>query len=314
MKYFLCFLLISFQIWGATEVKKYETAEVTSGNIGNGLKVTGKIIPLDGSIYIESARFTGRVSSVMTKEGDVIHPGKPLFQVNSAECLSLYQEKKMAKDRHLDDILKVVEAREKQLSLVVNESTCFVVASKGGVVTKKMVEAGSNFNSGDNLFTIINRDQLTVELDVPERDANKVKLGQKVIVSRPSDSQSKYVSTVDAIIPSLNSVSRTVKVKLKKINFKNNPSLEEFVFGVIATGEEGFLLKVPSAAVVFSGDSDYVIKKNEDGKLSIVTVIIVNQTDGYFLIREKHPNTLHIGDTVISKGAVFLFQAKFAKE
>lgn len=314
MKYLLCLLLISSHVFAGSEVKKYETAEVGSGNMGNGLKVTGKIVPLDGSIYIESARFSGRVSSVMVKEGDVIHPGKPLFLVNSAECLSLYQEKKMAKDRNLEDILKVVEAREKQLSIVVGETTCHVVASKGGVVTKKMVEAGSNFSSGDNLFTIINRELLTVELDVPERDANKVKIGQKVMVSRPSDSQTNYVSPVDAIIPSLNSVSRTVKVKLKNIKFKNNPSLEEFVFGVIATGEEGFLLKVPSASVVFSGDSDYVIKSEANGKLSIITVNIVNQADGYFLIREKNPNTLHIGDTVISKGAVFLFQAKFAKE
>ena len=311
MKYFLMMMLM-FSAHGAPP-PQYETYKVSAGHVGNGLKVTGKIVPLDGSIYIESARFIGRVTSVRVKEGDTIKPGQHLLLINSAECLSLFQEKKMAKDRKLDDMLKVVESREKQLSIVVDANSCHIVASKGGVVTKKMVEAGSNFNSGDNLFTVINRDALTVELDVPERDANKVKLEQKVIVTRPSDTKETYVSTVDAIIPSLSSVSRTVKVKLKKINFKQNPSLEEFVFGEIGIGNDGLLFKVPSSAVIFSGDEDYVIKVEGD-KMSIVSVGIVNQTDETFFIREKKQNTLNVGDTVISTGAVFVFQSKFKKE
>ncbi len=298
----------------AAEPAQYETYDVTSASVGSGLKVTGKIVPLEGSIYIESARFAGRVSSVQTKEGDTIKPGTKLLLVNSAECLSLYQEKKMAKDRNLTDMFKVVESRQKQLSIVVDANSCYVVASKGGVVTKKMVEAGSNFNSGDNLFTLINRDALTVELDVPERDASKVKVGQRVIVTRPSDTKETYSTVIDAVIPSLSSVSRTVKVKLKRIDFKQNPSIEEFVFGEIETGSDGLLFKVPAASVVFSGDNDFIIKIDKDNKMSKVAVSIVNQTDDFFFIREKTSGTLHIGEKVVAKGAVLLFQAKFKNE
>jgi multidrug efflux pump subunit AcrA (membrane-fusion protein) len=291
----------------------YETYVVTTGSVRNGLKVTGKIVPLENSIYFESARITGRVSSVMVKEGDTISSGTKLLLINSAECLSLFQEKKTAKERNLKDILSMVEIREQQLSLVVNEGTCYIVSSKSGVVTKKMVEAGSNFNSGDNLFTIIDRHSLTVELDVPERDANKVKLGQHVVITRPSANNDSYVSSIEAIIPSLASVSRTVKIRLKKIGFKQNPTIEEFVFGEIETGEKGILFKVPSASVVFSGDRDFVLKVIEK-EFKAVEVDIVNQMSDFSFIRVKKPELLKAGDTVIAKGAVFLFQSKFVEE
>jgi multidrug efflux pump subunit AcrA (membrane-fusion protein) len=176
-----------------------------------------------------------------------------------------------------------------------------------------MVEAGSNFNLGDNLFTVIDRHALTVDLDVPERDANKVKIGQHVIVTRPSANGDTYISSVEAIIPSLTSVSRTVKVRLKRITFKQNPTIEEFVFGEIETGEKGLLFKVPSASVVFSGDDDYVLKVVQK-EFKPIEVDIVNQAGDFSFIRVKDPELLHAGDTVIAKGAVFLFQSRFNKE
>lgn len=291
----------------------YETYAVTTGSVKNGLKVTGKIVPLENSIYFESARIMGRVTSVLVKEGDTIGSGKKLLLINSAECLSLYQEKKTAKERNLKDILQMVEIREKQLSLEVHSDSCYIVSSKGGVVTKKMVEAGSNFNAGDNLFTLIDRHSLTVELDVPERDANKVKVGQHVVVTRPSANNDSYVSTVEAIIPSLTSVSRTVKVRLKKITFKQNPTIEEFVFGEVETGEKGVLFKVPSSSVVFSGDRDYVLKIEGDN-FKQVEVDIVNQENDFSFIRLKQPELLRTGDSVVGKGAVFVYQSKFAEE
>ena len=315
MKLIALILIIFTQAYAATTTSEhlYETYVVTTGSVRNGLKVTGKIVPLENSIYFESARITGRVSAVLVKEGETIAAGKRLILINSAECLSLYQEKKTAKERNLQDIMNMVQIRQTQLSLDVHEDSCYIVASKGGVVTKKMVEAGSNFNLGDNLFTVIDRHALTVDLDVPERDANKVKIGQHVVVTRPSANGDTYVSSVEAIIPSLTSVSRTVKVRLKRITFRQNPTIEEFVFGEIETGEKGLLFKVPSASVVFSGDEDYVLKVVEK-EFKPVEVDIVNQAGDFSFIRVKEPNLLRSGDTVIAKGAVFLFQSRFNKE
>lgn len=314
MKTLALFILLIPAAFAVTpKAPQYETFAVTTGSVKNGLKVTGKIVPLENSIYFESARILGRVTSVLVKEGETITAGKKLLLINSAECLSLYQEKKTAKERNLKDILSMVEIREKQLSLEVSENTCYIVSSKGGVVTKKMVEAGSNFNAGDNLFTLIDRRSLTVELDVPERDANKVKTGQHVIVTRPSANGDSYVSSIEAIIPSLTSVSRTVKIRLKKIAFRQNPTIEEFVFGEIETGDKGVLFKVPSAAVVFSGDRDFVLKVIEKD-FKPIEVDIVNQENDFSFIRLKEPGLLNSGDSVVSKGAVFVFQSKFAEE
>lgn len=305
---FLFLLLIISTSWA----NGYKTFKIESSHISNGLRVTGRIIPIDGTKYIESARFAGRVTSVLVKEGDEVSPGKKLLSINSAECLSLYQEKKMATSRGLDDMKKVVGVRETQLGMKAEENSCFIVASHAGVITAKMVEAGSNFNIGDNLFTLINKQALTVELDIPERDASKLRIGQKVKITRSSEPENVYNSQINAIIPSLSSVSRTVKARLQKISFKNNPSLDEFVFGEVQLGEDAVLFKVPSSSIVFQDDKDYVLKV-DNGKIIKLEVVVISQTETFFYIKEKALHTLNVGDTIIAEGAVFQMQKLLGK-
>lgn len=302
-------LMTSLLSWSAPvpQAPQYKTFKIEPSHLTNGLRVTGRIIPMEGTLYIESARFTGRVSTMLVKEGDEVSVGKKLLLINSAECLSLYQEKKMAKARQLQDMEAVVRERETQLSMKAEENACYIVASKSGIITKKMVEAGSNFNIGDNLFTIINKHSLTVELDIPERDSSKLKVGQQVKVSRSAEPSMSYDSTINAIVPSLSPISRTVKARLKKIEFKNNPSLDEMVFAQIQLGNEEVLLKVPSPSIVFIGDSDYVLKL-ENNEIKKVEVTVVSETDNTFLVKEKIVHSLKVGDTIISDGAIYQAQ------
>jgi multidrug efflux pump subunit AcrA (membrane-fusion protein) len=304
MQWLIILLSLSFSLWGQSG---YKTFQIESSHISNGLRVTGRIIPIEGTLYIESARFAGRVSSMLVKEGDDVAPGRKLLSINSAECLSLYQEKKMARARHLDDMEKVVNIRESQLAMKAEENACYIIATKGGVITKKMVEAGSNFNIGDNLFTVINKHSLTVELDVPERDASRIKVGQKVKVTRSSEPGKAYDSEINAIIPSLSSVSRTVKVRLKKVDFHNNPSLDELVFAQIKLGTDDVLFKVPSSSIVFNDEKDYILKVEKD-KIRKVEVTVVNQSENFFYIKEKDLHTINVGDQVVSEGAIFQMQ------
>lgn len=305
---------ILFLIWGSTlSAQTYKTFKIESSHITNGLRVTGRIAPIDGTLYIESARFSGRVTSVLVKEGDEITPGKKLISINSAECLSLYQEKKMAIARKLEDMQKVVSIRESQLGMKAEENACYIVGSRAGVITKKMVEAGSNFNIGDNLFTLINKHSLTVELDIPERDASKLRMGQKVKVTRSSEPERIYESMISSIIPSLSSVSRTVRARLTKIDFQNNPSLDEFVFGEVQLGGNDVLFKVPSPSIVFKDDKDYLLLV-KPGKIEKVEVSVVSQNDSFFFIKEKKLHTIKVGDTIISEGAIFQMQKMSGKD
>ena len=308
-KLFLFTLLFSVTAIAAP----FETYKIESSNLSKGLRVTGRIVPLEGTIYIESARFQGRVISVIAKEGSEVKVGSRLLMVNSAECQSLFQEKKMAKEKKLSDMLDVVRIREKQLAMEADSNSCYVIASTVGVVTKKMVEAGSTFNVGDSFFTLVNRKALTTELDVPERDGVNLKKGEKVVVQRPADPSALYESKIESIVPSISSVSRTVKIRLGKIDFKNNPTIDEFIFGDIQLSGEGVTFKVPSSAVIFSGDNDFVIKLI-DKKMVKVQVIVVNQADKFSYIREKVLHTLQVGDEIVSTGAVMQFEKNFNKE
>lgn len=283
-----------------------KTFTIENSSVSSGLRVTGRIVPEDGSVYIESARLTGRVLTVLVKEGDVVSPGKALLEINSAECQSVALEKKSAQARGLPDLLDAVTSRERQLGLRARSTSCEIIATHAGVIMKKVVEAGSTFNPGDNLFTLVNRQALTVELEVPERDADKIKVGLPVVVVRPASPEKSYETKVKTVIPSLSAVTRTLRVRLEKIKFDGNPSLDEFVFGEIRLGGQGVLFKVPSAAVVFDGKIDQLYKLTKGKPPVAVNVEVASQAEGHSFVREVVPHSLQVGDTIAAEGAVFL--------
>src|ERR1700692_2164469 len=88
-------LLLFAMVAGADE-KDYQWAKVEVAELNSGIKVTGRMIPQDGALNIESSRVAGRILSILRREGDRVYIGTPLFEVSSAECFSLIEEKKVA--------------------------------------------------------------------------------------------------------------------------------------------------------------------------------------------------------------------------
>ena len=72
-------------------------------------------------------------------------------------------------------------------------------------------------------------------------------------------------------------------------------------------GSQESLLKVPTEALIFNHNRQFVIKGSDTSPLP-VEVHVVSETDDVSSIRPLKDGELKAGDQVASKGAIFLFK------
>lgn len=300
----LC-LVASFS--AQAEERDYQWTKVEVAMSSATVRATGRMIPQDGALNIESARVQGRITSILKREGEKVAPGTPLFSITSAECFSLYEEKKVARAKQIEELMSGVANRERQLGLSVDANTCKIVATHSGIVTKRNIDSGAAFNAGDPLATVLDTRRLMAELDIPERDLSKVHVGQVVNFKLAADSSTSYKTKISDVVPTIDAVSRTTKVRLAPVPLKTASTLDALIFGDIETGTKESILKVPSEALVFSHNRQYVIKGPLE-KAVPVEVQLISEEDDFSSVRPRTVGELNEGDLVASQGAIFLMK------
>ena len=273
----------------------------------NNVSVTGRVVPQDGAMSVESARVQGRVVSLMKREGEKVKEGDSLFEVSSAECISLQEEKRLAASHELAELTSSTDKREKQLGIKLVGDHCYLVASHAGVVTKRNAESGATFNQGDPLATILDLSRLTVELDLPEKDQMNVHVGQPVTLQFASRSGKELTGKVESIVPTIDATARTSKARVSNVHLPVGTSLESLVYGQIRTSESGYSLNIPSSALVFAHNQQYVVAKLSN-KATPVAVTVIGESGSNSSVRPLKTNALKENDLVASRGAPFLYK------
>lgn len=301
----MCWIFLCAQL--ASADTQFQWKPVEKGSAMTGVLASGRVVPQDGALNIQSARVQGRILSILKREGETVEEGTPLYLISSAECLSLAEEKRVANSKKILDLIDGVEKREKQLGLKLDGENCNSISTYSGVLTKRNIESGASFNLGDPLATILNTSKLTIELDIPERDQSKLKPGQKVTFQFASHPGKTYTSTIQNIVPTIDPSTRTARARLSPIALPSHVSLDELVFGSVTTGQEEATLKVPSSALVFYHSDQYVITGTTD-KPEAVKIFVLNEKDQMSSIRPYEESKLKVGSQVVTSGAIFILK------
>jgi multidrug efflux pump subunit AcrA (membrane-fusion protein) len=280
---------------------------IEKGKSFSGVSVTGRVVPQDGALNLESARVQGRVLSILKREGEHVKEGDFLYSISSGECVSLVEEKRVAEDRKIAELITSADRREKQLGIKLIHDQCMIVATHSGVITKRNLESGGVFNLGDTLATILDIHRLGIEIDISEQDQSQVKTGEKVSFQFPSHPDKKYVARIQTIVPTIDSVTRSVKARLENIALPKDTTLDALIFGEIDNGDHQTALQVPASALVFKHNQQYVISGDEKSPRA-VAVQVISEADASVSIRPVKPGELKAGDLIATKGAIFIFQ------
>jgi multidrug efflux pump subunit AcrA (membrane-fusion protein) len=284
----------------------YQWTQVTAGEKVVGLEATGMIIPEAGAMKSQSANTQGRIVAVLKKEGDTVKPGDPLYLINDAEAESLAEEIRIAKKNGVKELIDAALMRQKELGVNVEHGQYEIVSYFSGVILQNLVSSGIIYNQGQPLLNILDMKKLTVELDIAERYISQLHVGQTVSFQLADDPQTTYKSTIDVIVPTVDPNMRTTIVRLKPMALPDDVNLSELVYGTVETGGVEPVLEIPTTAIVFRKDVQYVLKGDEKNPVA-VPVQIVNETDTTSDVRPVTPGDLKVGDSICSDGAILLF-------
>ena len=180
-------------------------------------------------------------------------------------------------------------------------------APLSGVVTERLIAAGSGVQAGQQMFTISNISSLWITANVPEQQLGQVNMGTTAEVTTASLGDEKLYARVTYIDPALNEDTRTARVRLAV----DNPGerLRSGMFVQVgfqtstntATGQE-LVVRTEAIQSVEGKTIVFVPKDDEPGAFEIREIQIGGEVGEYTRV----VSGLAIGDKVVTKGSFTL--------
>ena len=174
----------------------------------------------------------------------------------------------------------------------------------GGVITERQVSAGSEVrpDAASPLFVITDPHHLWVQVDLPERQLDKIQIGRAVSIEVDAYPETDFMGKVVVIGGALDPVSRRIQVRCEVENpaLKLKPEMFARVTP-IANSKTG-LPRVPNTALVTQGLYSFIFVETSPGVLQRRRVTLGMQGSQYTYISEG----LHAGERVVSSGALLL--------
>jgi Cu(I)/Ag(I) efflux system membrane fusion protein len=239
----------------------------------------GEIEVGEDRISVVNLRFSGWVERIYAdKTGDPVEKGQILFEIYSPELLAAQREYLLARRtqgpqsalarsaRRKLELWNLAEGDLQQIATSGEVSRTLAIRSpRSGFVLHKNILEGARVNAGEDLYRIGDLRQIWVTAEVYEFDAPWVEVGQKAQMELAYEGGKVLQGKVAYIYPTLNEVSRTLRVRLEF----ENPSLL-LKPGMFATVYIQFrrvedVLAIPTEAILDSGRRKIVFVAVSDG-------------------------------------------------
>ena len=137
-----------------------------------------------------------------------------------------------------------------------------------GTVGRITANLGSYVDMQTPVMSINNNNAVECDLNVFEKDIDKVKRGAKVLIAMTNQGNRTIEGYVSGINENLNEGDKSVAVHVKLDNRDGELFGGMYVTGLISTGKEK-VEAVPSKAIVKDGNKSYVFVHNVNHSLSI---------------------------------------------
>jgi cobalt-zinc-cadmium efflux system membrane fusion protein len=296
------------------EVKVVKVYPLASGNVQE-VKVTvgdyvnaGQLLAL-----IRSADVAGILSDAVTAKNDLAISKKNLQVTEDLYKSGLASEKDyltaqndfgkaQAVVNKSNEILKIYASPEGNLS------GYYIKAPISGFVVEKKISEGMEIRSdaSDNIFTISDLKDVWVMANVYETDIAKIKLGYDADVTALSYGDKIFKGKIDKIFNVLNPETKVMNVRV----VLNNPEylLKPGMFArtIIHYSEDQKMLSVPSAAVIFDNNKNWVVRYHDKCNFELLPINIYKQLNDRTYIKES---LIRENDRIVTKHGLFIYNA-----
>jgi Cu(I)/Ag(I) efflux system membrane fusion protein len=153
-------------------------------------------------------------------------------------------------------------------------------APRSGVVTELAVREGMAVAVGSTLFRINGLASVWANAEVPESQAALLRPGAKVQARSPAVPGAQFEGRVQALLPEVDAVTRTVKARLELANPGRKLVPGMFVQMQFTDPRAGKALLVPTEAVIQTGQRTLVMLAEDGGRFRPVEVEIGIESGG----------------------------------
>ena len=175
-----------------------------------------------------------------------------------------------------------------------------------GTISERQVNAGSEIEVRADidhpLFVITDPLHLWVQIDLPERQLDKISLGDMVSVEVDAYPGETFQGKVTVIGGAVDTFTRRIQVRCEIGNLQLKLKPEMFARVTPIAGDKSKLPRVPNAAIVTQGLYSYLFVEKMPGVLQRRRVTLSLQGIEYAYIKEG----VQEGERVVTSGALLL--------
>ena len=297
-----------------------KTGKVEQRILSNEIKTVGYVKYNEDLLVHLHPRVDGWIDKLFIKaEGDPIEKGQPVYEIYSPALVNAQEEYLLALDRNNQRLIRASEERLKALQIPqafveklkktrrVSQNVTFY-SPQSGVVDNLKIRQGFFVKPGNTLMSIGALDKVWVEAEIFERQVPWVSIGMPVTMTLDYLPGKAWKGQVDYIYPTLDSKTRTVKVRLAFDNTDHllKPNMFAQV-SMMAENKEASLV-IPRQALIRTGKQDRVVLALEEGRFKSVEVKVGAQSQEHVEILEG----LNEGEKIVTS-AQFLIDSESSK-
>jgi membrane fusion protein (multidrug efflux system) len=293
-----------------------EVVLVRSDTVVDAITATGQIEPIQ-SIELRP-EVDGRLVQIMVREGALVTEGTPLFRVDDAELKAQVARATADRDLAQQALTRTralladkaaapadVERAEAQMRstqaaldlLEVRLARTIVRAPFTGVAGQRLASLGDYVNNSSRLITLQTVSPQRAVFQVPERYADRLRLGQRVSFRVAALRSRDFTGTVDFVDPRVQLPSRSITIKALVPNPRRELASGMFIEARLETATRPNALVIPEDAVSPFAGAMYVWVIR-DAKAERREIVLGVRTPGYVEITSG----LALGEQVVVGG------------
>src|SRR5258708_25210615 len=293
------------------------TAKAVAGSLSSAISTVGNVAYNERDVVRVQARSNGWVERPFVRAArDPVRKGQPLAELYVPEWIAVQEEYLSAKRLRSDvDALALgglADAAEQRMRLAgMSDEQIRAVDARGamqprftisspidGVVSELSAREGMTVAPGAALFRLNGLATVWVNAEVPENAAAQVRPGNAVQARTPALPGSVFKGRVSAILPEVNSITRTLKARIELANPGGRLVPGMFATIDFAPMRPKDAVLLPSEAVIRTGKRTVVIVPQGQGRYAPVDVETGDESDGQTEIRKG----VRAGDNVVVSG------------
>jgi Cu(I)/Ag(I) efflux system membrane fusion protein len=287
----------------------------------SGKVVTNGVLALDETNqYIVTTRINGWIEKLYTNyTGQLVSKGSKLMDIYSPELVAAQQElltalsyQKSVNESSLKDIresgkelvknaikkLELLEISDDEIKRLMDtkevKNDLTLYAQHSGTILEKNIIEGQKVTAGTPLLKIADLSNLWLIADIYEYELNKINLGSIANIRYNFLPGKTFKGKVSFIYPTIDSKSRTVKIRLEINNNSEDLKPEMFANVEIDGKSLGNYPAVSENAVIRSGMKNIVIISLGDGKFKPQEVTLGSYANGYYQVLSGLSEGMHI--------------------